>query len=81
MRSDSGRYLPTQLDDDFLSESLRRSLPWTIDDYEQLRKAVLTMVRTHTPWDLADMTRPSFDGKAYWAVLGALDRTHRMDAE
>lgn len=81
MRSESGRYLPTQRDDEFVAESLRRSLPWTLDDYAKLRTAVLAMVRTHVAWDVADCTRPSFDGSAYWAVLGALDRAHRIDVE
>ncbi len=82
MRSETGRYLPTQSNDDFLAEALRRSLPWTVEDYEQLRKAALALVRTHTSWDRPDgTTRPSFDGAAYWALIGALDRAQRLDIE
>ena len=51
-----------------------RSRPWSLQDYETLHLAVLAMIRTHVPWSRGDVTMAAFNGDAYWAVLGALDR-------
>lgn len=82
IQNDNGVYLPTQREKEFRAESLRRSLPWTMGDYKRLHLAVQAMVRTHVSWDRpGGELRPSFDGSAYWEVLGALDRTHSRDSE
>lgn len=66
----SGRY-SVDVDDE------RRARPWTRTDYERLRQAVLAMSRTHTSIDRpGGRILSAFDGRLYWKVLGALDRTH-----
>jgi len=80
MRSESGRYLATQPDDELVSEAFRRNRPWDTKDYERLRKAALALTKTHTTVDLAGKrVMSAFDGHAYWELLGALDRTGRDD--
>jgi hypothetical protein len=66
MRSDSGRYLATQRDNELVADALRRNRPWDTKDYERLRKAAMAFTRTP-------------NGRAYWDLLGALDRTGRDD--
>lgn len=61
-----------------MDEDAFRARPWTLDEYETMRQAALAMVRTHLPWDApTGETRASFDGEAYWALLGALDRVSK----
>jgi hypothetical protein len=72
-------YLPTQTDKGFLEDALRRAMPWTVADYERVRRAAIALVRTHTTWDHPAGPRPSFDGAAYWKLLGALDRADNRD--
>ena len=67
--------LGVQSDTALADELWRRAQPWTEADYERVRDAALALVRTHVAWDRSDGTvRPSFDGAAYWRLLGALDR-------
>ena len=49
--------------------------PWTTADYERVRRAVLALAKTKVTLEMNDgELRPSFDGPAWWNVLGALDR-------
>ena len=59
-----------------------RARPWTKDDLERVRQAARAVVRTHSPYHTASgELRASVSGPAFWALLGALDRTRANDPE
>ena len=70
------RTLPRQSNYSHTAEQERRQRPWTEEEYERVRQAAIALRKTHASWHLPNGDiRPSFDGSAYWALLGALDRT------
>jgi len=64
-----------QTDEELARELERRRQPWTIEDYERVRQAAIDLSRSHVSVDRMGKTLSCFDGRAYWALLGALDRT------
>ena len=64
------------------AQDAHRTRPWTKDDLERVRQAARAVVRTHSPYrDAAGNVRASVSGPAFWALLGALDRTRATDPE
>ena len=69
-----------QTDKEFASDEERRSRRWSEMDYRRLKRAVEVLVRTHRTVDLpGNRTVSTFDGNAYWELLGALDRAPLRD--
>jgi len=66
----------TQTDDSLAHELEKRNRPWTVEEYERVRQAAIALSRTHVSVDRMGKTLSCFDGKAYWALLGALGRTN-----
>lgn len=52
-------------------EYLSRQRPWKADELERVRDAARALVRTHIECD----GRATFDGRALWSLLAALDRS------
>lgn len=53
----------------------RCAQPWTVAEYERVRRSALALVRSHRSSDLADgRVLTIVDGARYWDLLGALDR-------
>lgn len=75
-------WLPVQTNESLRQDISRKNKPWTKDELERVRLAALAMVRTHRVWEIDKKhMRPSFDGAAYWALLGALDRAGSSTTE
>jgi hypothetical protein len=67
---------PAQTDVELADELLKRDEPWTAEQYERVRQAAIKLCYTHITIDRkGERPLSGFDGRAYWDLLGALDRT------
>ncbi len=71
------RYYGTQTDEELAHEQERRSRPWTVDDYENVREKATAVARSFSMVPLPGVTRATVDGALAWDLLGALDRAVR----
>lgn len=62
-----------------IADGLKRSRPWSTDDYERVRLKAVAVVRGYRMIPLPGVDRATVDGTLIWDLISALDRVGAKD--